>query len=72
MKFDVMDIKYIHLHFKKSKELAPEGYEFLCNYSNNDIERKNQFQGDNYLLMENAYNVWGDLMENYTAVYRKR
>lgn len=70
IKFNIMDANYIHLHFKKSKELAPEGYEFLCNYNPSDTERKKQFS-KGYLLMDTAYNVYGELIENWIAVYRK-
>lgn len=72
MNFNIMDTNYIHLHFKKSKDLSPEGYEFLCNYSLTDIERKNQFNGEHYMLIDTAYDVYGKLIKNWIAVYRKK
>ena len=71
-KFSVTDINYVHLHFKKSKDLAPEGYRFLSNVHENDNERIKLYNDNNkYFIMPNAYNIYGDLIEDMMSVYIK-
>ena len=70
-RFDILDEKYFDQHFSKSKSLAPEGYKFVINVKKTDTERLEEYSKDKYVKYPNAYNVYGDLLDEYVAFYEK-
>jgi hypothetical protein len=73
------DIDHRVGNFKKSEESAPVGYKFLCNYNlaneNEDTRtdfRTIQWYKDNgYLVLPVAYNMYGEVIDNDVAIYKK-
>ena len=71
-KSDIFDINNIHQPpFAISKSLSTDGYKFNCNVKITDTERLEMFSSDKYILYQDAYNIYGDLLEEYIAIYEK-
>jgi hypothetical protein len=68
---DIYSMKY---NFEKSKSLAPEGYEFNSNFHITDDKESNKlldwYKSQNYLVLSEAYNMYGELLSNTVALYR--
>ena len=68
--FDIFDKNNLDKHFKKSKEIAPVGYRFLCN-DKTDKKSLNHHIGRGRVILPEAYNVYGELMKDNVGVYAK-
>jgi len=55
--------------FKKCKESAPLGYEFLTNVHPQDTI---YYKDQDYIVLPIAYNMFGDLIDGDMSVYRKK
>lgn len=58
-------------HFKKSKDMSPVGYRFMGNTIKADQILVANYISDGYILLEPAYNVFGEEIEGHYAIYKK-
>jgi len=57
--------------FKKCKESAPIGYKFSTNIKADDLENINEYLKQKCIVSLVAYDMFGDVIPNYVAVYEK-
>lgn len=70
------DIRSLRYNFEKSKELAPVGYKFMTNHNvetdGEFIQNVEYYKSHGYIVLSHAYNMYGELVGNYVAVYGKK
>lgn len=59
------------LQFKKSYDLSPIGYEWISNCPKEEMLRINRYLSQGYIALPRAYNMYGELIEDCFAFYKK-
>lgn len=71
----ISDIHSMKYNFEKSKSLAPIGYRFSTNHDmvtdGMYVQNLEWYKSHGCVILPQAYNMYGELVENSVAVYSK-
>jgi len=60
-----------NIQFKKCRESSPVGYKWITNCPADDKQRIDQYLLKNFLVLKEAYDMYGDRAINYVSVHEK-